>query len=87
MTRLISPELGQLLALRRVRRGRVVLIGTDWFVDQARRIPAYLDDFPHELLADGYLCLGEQREEYNQRPVLMTNSGDQLLERLENPEN
>jgi len=35
----ISPELGQLLVLSRVRRGRVVLVGRDLLIDHGRRVP------------------------------------------------
>lgn len=86
MTSLISPELGQLLALRRVHRGHMVLVGRDHFLDHGRRIPGYLHAFLHDLLADGYLCLGEQGEGYDQRPVLMTTPGTQLHHTLENAE-
>ncbi len=84
MTCLISPELGRMLALRRVRRGHVILIGTDRFLDHGRRIPGYLHAFLRDLLADGYLYLSEQCEGYDQRPVLMTTSGDHLHGTLEN---
>ncbi len=86
MSNPISPEPGRLLALRRVRRSRVNLIGVDLFLDQGRRIPGYLHDSLRDLLADGYLYLGERHESYDQRRVLMTTSGDQLHRKLENPE-
>ncbi len=86
MTSPISPELGRMLALRRVHRGHVILIGHDPFLDHGRRIPGYLHAVLRDLLADGYLYLGEPREEYDQRPVLMTTSGDHLHRALENVE-
>ncbi len=45
MTSLISSELGKLLALRRVHRGYVSLIGRDLFLDHGRRVPGYLHTF------------------------------------------
>ncbi|MGI9062295.1 MAG: hypothetical protein ACR2FQ_00535 [Pseudonocardiaceae bacterium] len=85
MTSLIPPELGHLLALRRVRRGHVVLLGTGLFLHQGRPIPGYLDAPLRDLLASGHLHLGERRE-WEQRPVLATTSGEQLHTTLENPE-
>lgn len=82
----ISSELGRLLALRRVHRGHVILSGDDLYLDHGHRIPGYLHAFLRDLLADGYLCLGEQHEGYDQRPVLMTTSGHDLHHTLENAE-
>ncbi len=79
----ISPELGQWLALRRVRRGHVILIGDDLFIDHERRVPDYLYAALHELLGNGHLYLGEERAEWRQRPVLITPSGEQLHTKLE----
>lgn len=85
MTAAISPELGRILALRKVRRGHVILIGDDRFLDQGRRFPGYLYGHLRELLAEGHLRLGEPREDWDQRPVQITTSGDQLQSKLENP--
>ncbi len=54
----ISPELGQLLVLSRVRRGRVVLVGRDLLIDHGRRVPDYIRAPLRELLDDGQLYLG-----------------------------
>ncbi|MDQ3886946.1 MAG: hypothetical protein M3308_08080 [Actinomycetota bacterium] len=84
----ISPELGWLLALRRVRRGHVVLVGHHLLIDRERPVPDYLHDSVRELLDDGHLYLGEERTGWAQRPVLATASGQQLhttLEKLREP--
>jgi hypothetical protein len=86
MTSLISAELGQMLALRKVRRGHVILIGDDRFLDQGHRFPGHLHHHLRELLAEGHLRLGEPRQDWDQRPVQVTTSGDQLHSRLENPQ-
>ncbi|HEU0090404.1 MAG TPA: hypothetical protein VFQ77_22555 [Pseudonocardiaceae bacterium] len=86
MTSLISQELGQMLALRRVHRGHVILSGRDLFLDHGRPVPSYLRPFLHELIDDGHLRLGAQRAECDQWPVLMTATGVQLQASLENPE-
>ena len=57
----ISPELGQPLALRRVRRGHVVLAGNGLLIDHGRRVPDYIREHLHDLLNDGHLYLGEER--------------------------
>ncbi len=79
----ISRELGQLLALRRVRRGHVVLVGQDLLIDRGFRVPDYVRAYVRELLDDGHLYLGEERVEWCQRPVLATASGEQLHTKLE----
>ena len=79
----ISPELGQLLALRRVRRGHVVLVGHDLLIDHGFRIPDDIRDSMRELLDDGHLYLGAERAGWGQRPVLATASGEQLHTKLE----
>ncbi|MDQ3151210.1 MAG: hypothetical protein M3R63_05605 [Actinomycetota bacterium] len=79
----ISPDLGGLLALRRVHRGHVVLVGHDLLIDHGRPVPDYLRAPVHELLDDGHLYLGEERPEWRQRPVLATVSGEQLHTKLE----
>jgi len=53
----IPPELGQLLVLRGVRRGRVVLVGRDLLIDHGWRVPDYIRAPLHELLDDGHLYL------------------------------
>lgn len=79
----IPPELGHLLALRRIRRGHVVLVGIVLVIDHGRRTSDYIHDAVHELLDDGYLQLGEERADCGQRPVLITPSGEQLHAKLE----
>ena len=46
----ISPELGWLLALRRVRCGHVGLVGHDLLIDRECRFPDYLRESVRELL-------------------------------------
>ncbi len=79
----ISRELGRLLALRRVHRGHVLLVGHDLLLDHEHRVPDYLRASLRELLDGGYLSLGEERAEWRQRPVLATASGEQLHTKLE----
>lgn len=83
MTSSIGPELGQLLALRRVHRGHVVLLGEDLFIDHCRPVPSYLQTHLRDLLGTGRLRLGPERAEYGQRPVLATASGSRLHTALE----
>lgn len=83
MTTLISPELGRLLTLRRVRRGHVALASPDLFVDRGHRIPDHIRVHLRELLDDGHLYLGDARTDCCQRPVLATPSGEQLHGKLE----
>lgn len=83
MTDLVSPELGQLLTLGRVRRGHVAHFDPDVFLDHGRRIPDYVRVHLGELLADGYLSLGEDRVGWGQRPVLVTAAGEQLHTKLD----
>lgn len=78
----ISPELGQLLALRRVRRGHVVLAGNGLLIDHERPVPDYIREPLHDLLNDGHLYLGDERVGA-QWPVLATESGQQLHAKLE----
>ena len=79
----ISPELGQLLVLSRVRRGRVVLVGRDLLIGHGRRGPDYIRALLRELLDDGHLYLGDERVEWGQRPVLITPWGEQLHAKLQ----
>jgi hypothetical protein len=79
----ISPELGQPLALRRVRRGHVVLAGNGLLIDHGRRVPDYIREHLHDLLNDGHLYLGEERAGWAQWPVLATESGQRLHAKLE----
>ncbi len=79
----ISPELGWLLALRRVRCGHVGLVGHDLLIDRECRFPDYLRESVRELLDDGHLYLGEERAEWRRRSVLVTASGEQLHTTLE----
>ncbi|MGH4020653.1 MAG: hypothetical protein ACRDT0_15770 [Pseudonocardiaceae bacterium] len=79
----ITPELGKLLALRRVHRGHVVLAGHDLLIDHERPVPDYIRAFLRELLDDGHLYLGEERAGWCQRPVLATASGERLHAKLE----
>ncbi|MGH3930709.1 MAG: hypothetical protein ACRDTF_12105 [Pseudonocardiaceae bacterium] len=83
MTGLVSPELGRLLTLGRVRRGHVAHFAPGVFVDHGRRIPDHIRLHLGELLADGYLSLGEGRAGWGQRPVVMTPSGEQLHAKLD----
>jgi hypothetical protein len=76
-------ELCRLLALRRVRRGHVVLVGHDLFVDRGRRVPDYLHIALRALLDDGHLHLGSELKGCAQWPVLATASGQQLHTELE----
>ncbi len=79
----VPPELGHLLALRRIRRGHVVLVGHDLVIDHGRRTSDYIHNAVRELLDDGHLWLGEERAEWGQRPVMVTSSGEQLHTKLE----
>ena len=64
----ISPELGQLLALRRVRRGHVVLLGQGLLIDHGWPVPDYIREHLHDLLNDGHLYLGDERVGWGQWP-------------------
>ncbi|MGH3940845.1 MAG: hypothetical protein ACRDTG_19845 [Pseudonocardiaceae bacterium] len=83
MTSLVSPELGRLLTLGRVRRGHVACFTPGVFLDHGLRIPEHIRLHLGELLADGYLSLGEGPAEWGQRPVVMTPSGEQLHAKLD----
>ncbi|HEY2723275.1 MAG TPA: hypothetical protein VGI84_01190 [Pseudonocardiaceae bacterium] len=83
MSSLISAQLGHLLALRRVCRGHVILVGDDLFLDRGARIPGHLHDSLHDLLGRGHLSLGSSSAECDQRPVLVTPSGVRLHRTLE----
>ncbi|MGQ0777358.1 MAG: hypothetical protein ACT4NY_23580 [Pseudonocardiales bacterium] len=83
MTSLVSPELGRLLTLGRVRRGHVARFDPDVFLDHGRRIPDHIRTHLSELLTDGYLSLGEGPAGWGQRPVVLTTSGEQLHTKLD----
>lgn len=73
---MVSPELGRLLALRRVRRGGVVLFSHGVFVDHGRPVPDYIGCYLAALLADGDIRTGAPQKSTGHLPLQMTSSGE-----------
>ena len=72
----MSPELGQLLALRRVRRGGVALFSHGVFIDRGRPVPDYIGCYLAALLADGDIRTGSPQESTGYLPLQVTGSGE-----------
>jgi hypothetical protein len=71
----VSPELGRLLALRRVHRGGITQCGHGAFIDSGRRVPDYIGRYLTTLLADGYIHPGHPQEGTGYLPLLLTGEG------------
>jgi len=79
----VSPDLGRLLALRRVLRGGVVQFGRDAFVSCGRRVPGYIGYYLVVLLADGHVRFGHPQEGTGYLPLLATSEGELLHDHLD----
>lgn len=71
----MSPELGRLLALRRVHRGGVAQCGSGAFLDSGCRVPDYIGRYLAALLADGDIRPGHPQEGTGYLPLLLTSEG------------
>lgn len=71
----MSPELGRLLALRRVHRGGIAQCGYGAFIDSGRRVPDYIGRYLATLLADGHIHPGHPHEGTGYLPLLLTSEG------------
>lgn len=72
----MSPQLGRLLALRRVRRGGILQFGHGAYVDGGRRVPDYIGAHLSALLADGHVCPGLAQEGTSYLRLLVTSAGE-----------
>jgi hypothetical protein len=72
----VSPELGRLLALRRVRRGGIAQFGHGVFVDRGRPVPDYIGCYLADLLADGDIQTGHPQESTGYLPLVVTSEGE-----------
>ncbi|MGH3796891.1 MAG: hypothetical protein ACRDSP_18610 [Pseudonocardiaceae bacterium] len=72
----MSPDLGRLLALRRVLRGGMVHCGHGGFLDHGRRVPEYIERYLAALLADGHVRIGQPQEITGYLPVRVTSAGE-----------
>ena len=79
----LSPDLGRLLALRRVLRGGVVQLGHGAFVARGRPVPNYVAYYLAALLADGHIWCGHPQEGSGYLPLLATSEGETLHDDLE----
>lgn len=71
----MSPELGRMLALRRVHRGGIAQCGYGAFIDSGRRVPDYIGRYLATLLADGDIRPGLPQEGTGYLPLLLTSEG------------
>jgi hypothetical protein len=58
----VSPDLGRLLALRRVLRGGVIRFGRDEFASRGCRVPGYIGYYLVVLLTDGHARFDRPRK-------------------------
>ncbi|MDQ3152066.1 MAG: hypothetical protein M3R63_10215 [Actinomycetota bacterium] len=79
----VSPDLGRLLALRRVLRGGVVQFSRDAFVSRGCRVPGYLGYYLVVLLADGHVRFGRPQDGTGYLPLLATSEGELLHDDLD----
>jgi len=79
----VSPDLGRLLALRRVLRGGVIRFGRDEFASRGCRVPGYIGYYLVVLLTDGHDRFGRPQEGSGYLPVLATSEGEILHDDLE----
>ena len=79
----VSPDLGRLLALRRVLRGGVVQYGCDAFLSRGCPVPGYIGYYLAVLLADGHVRFGRPQEGSGYLPLLATSEGETLHDDLD----
>lgn len=79
----IRPELGQRLALRRIRKGGVSLYPPALFADAGRPIPEHLAPFFADLIDQGHARLGDAWPGTGQQHVQITPSGEALFVALD----
>ncbi|MGH4016382.1 MAG: hypothetical protein ACRDSL_21135 [Pseudonocardiaceae bacterium] len=71
----MSPELGRLLALRRVRRGGIARFDGRVFIDHGCPVPGYIGSSLAALLADGQIRTGHPQDSTGYLPLLLTDKG------------
>lgn len=74
----VSPDLGRLLALRRVLRGGAIRLRHDAFASCGRPVPSYIGYYLAVLLADGHVRFGRPQEGSGYLPLLITSEGELL---------